>query len=521
MQHKFRRLTMAAVAGASLALSIVQPGYAQSASRFELLEATVDGIHAAMRSGQLTCTQLVQSYLDRIAAYDQAGPRLNAVQNVHPRALQQAADLDAKFKATGRLTSLHCIPVMLKDQVETDFMPTTYGSAMFKTFVPMRNATVVERLQDAGALILAKTNLGEFAAGGAGSAFGECHNAYNPAYHASGSSCGTGVAVAANFGAVGIGEDTAGSARGPASHGSLVGLRPTTPLVSRFGVMPQGPSRDTLGPITRTVKDAAIVLDVIAGYDPKDPVTAATYGRTPASYTAFLQPNGLRGMRLGVIRAPMARETDTSAPDYKEVRSMVDRAVADLRSRGAEVVDALDIPDLMNLLERSGTPSSTYETEFYTNEYLAQHPNASVRTYKEIVESPLLVESRRKSMVGDLGHRPTDPAFLQQLQAREVLRTQILKVMADHRLDAVIYATFDHAPTRLPRAAPGSNRLMSTFTGFPALTVPGGFASDGLPLGLEFMGRPFDEGVLFKAAYDFEQSTRHRRPPSTTPALAH
>src|SRR5262249_36037105 len=226
------------VLSAMSGVCISQPGMSQPAAGFDVVETTIDGIHAAMRSGGLNCTKLVRSYLDRIAAYDQAGPKLNAVQNVNPRALEEAADLDAKFKASGEMAPLHCVPVLLKDQIETDFMPTTYGSAMFKTFVPKRNATVVERLQRAGAIILAKTNMGEFAAGGSGSAFGSCHNAYDPAYFASGSSCGTGIGVAANYGAVGIGEDTGGSVRGPAAHGSSVGLRPTTPLVSRFGMMP-------------------------------------------------------------------------------------------------------------------------------------------------------------------------------------------------------------------------------------------------------------------------------------------
>jgi amidase len=493
---------------------------AQSPNSFDVVEATIDGIHAAMRSGALSCTQLVQSYLDRIAAYDQTGPKLNAVQNVNPRALHEAADLDATFKASGQLASLHCIPVLLKDQVETDFMPTTYGSAMFKTFVPKRSGTVVGRLRQAGAIILAKTTLGEFAAGGSGSAFGDCRNAYNPAYYASGSSCGTGVGVAASFGTVGIGEDTAGSIRGPASHGSVAGLRPTLGLVSRFGVMPQGPSRDTVGPITRTVRDAAIVLEAIAGYDPKDPVTAASIRHIPESYTSFLQPNGLNGMRLAVIRQPMDKNTDINAPEVKEVRAMVDRAVSDLRARGAEVIDPIEIPDLLRLLEGSGTQSSTYEVEQATNDYLAQHPNAPVRTYEAIVESPLLIESRRKAMIDGLGHLPTEHAFLLQLQTREALRTQILKLMTDIRLDAFVYATFDYVPTRLPQATPGSNRLLSTFLGYPALTVPGGYSSGGLPLGLEFLGLPFAEGTLFKAAYDFEQSTKYRRPPSITPALS-
>jgi len=503
------------VLSAIYGICISQPAISQPGADFDVVEATIDSIQAAMRSGALSCTKLVQKYLDRIAAYDQAGPKLNAVQNVNSRALQHAADLDAKFKASGEMAPLHCVPVLLKDQIETDFMPTTYGSAMFKTFVPKRNATVVERLQRAGAVILAKTNMGEFAAGGSGSAFGVCRNAYDPAYFASGSSCGTGIGVAANFGAVGIGEDTGGSVRGPASHGSLVGLRPTTPLVSRFGMMPASPSRDTIGPITRTVKDAALVLEAIAGYDPKDPVTAASYGRTPESYTAFLQPDGLRGMRLGVIRQPMDKEADLNAADYKEVRAMIDRVADALRMRGAEVIDPIEIPNLLQLLEGSGrATTNVYETEQAINDYLGQHPDAPVRTFKEIVTSPLLIEPRRRAMIYAVGRLPTDQAFLLQRQTQETLRIEVLKVMADNRLDALVHATFDHAPTRLPRQTQGNNRLLAPALGYPALALPGGFSSDGLPLGFEFLGRPFAEGTLFKAAYDFEQATKIRRSPA-------
>ena len=504
----------------SPAISQPASSSAPAAADFDVVEATIDGIYAAMRSGALSCTKLVQTYLDRIAAYDQAGPKLNAVQNVNPHALKQAADLDAKFRASGEMAPLHCVPVLLKDQIETDFMPTTYGSAMFKTFVPKRNATVVERLQRAGAIILAKTNMGEFAAGGAGSAFGDCHNAYDPAYFASGSSCGTGIGVAASFSAVGIGEDTGGSVRGPAAHGSLVGLRPTTPLVSRFGMMPASPTRDTIGPIARTVKDTALVLEAIAGYDPNDPLTAASYRRTPESYTAALQPNGLRGMRLGVIRVSMDRETDTNAADYKEVRAMIDRVVGVLRMRGAEVVDPIEIPDLLRLLDGSGlTRTNIYETEQAIDAYLAQHPDAPVHTFKAMVTSPLLIEPRRQALMYDVGRLPTDPAFGLQRQTQEALRTQVLKVMADNRLDAFVYATYDHAPARLPRATTGNNRQLAPVLGYPALAVPGGFSSNGLPLGFEFLGLPFAEGTLFKAAYDFEQSTKIRRPPAATPAL--
>src|SRR5258707_777885 len=290
-------------------------GTASAQPRFQLLEATIDGIHAELRAGRLSCTRLVQAYLDRIKAYDQAGPVLNAVQNVNPGALKAAAELDAKLQASGALAGpLHCVPVLVKDQFDTNFMPTTYGSALFKTFVPERNATVIERLQAAGAIILAKTNMGEFAFAYSGSAFGDCHNAYDPGRSPSGSSCGTGAGIAANFGAIGLGEDTGGSVRGPAAHNNLVGLRPTLQLVSRAGMLPATPTRDTLGPITRTVRDAAIMLDVIAGYDPKDPITARSYGEVPEDYTKFLVPNGLKGLRIGVIRVPTDASTHTTKP---------------------------------------------------------------------------------------------------------------------------------------------------------------------------------------------------------------
>ena len=348
-----------------------------------------------MLSGTLSCTALVSGYLARIAAYDHAGPNLNSIQTVNPLAMQEAAALDAKFQETHQLSGpLHCIPVMLKDEVEMIGMPTTYGSAIFKTYMPTRDATIVTKLEAAGAIILGKTNLGEFAAGGSGSAFGDCHNAYNPLYYASGSSCGSGVAIAANLGAVGIGEDTAGSLRGPASHGSLVGIRPTVPLVSTYGMMPQAPSRDTLGPLTRTVRDAAIVLDVIAGYDPNDPVTADSVGKIPPTYTAFLDPNGLKGMRFGVLRQSTYSNPDTSTPDYQEAWGVVTQAVADLRARGADVIDPITIPNIVDLVNAS---NSEYETQDATNDYLAQLTNPPVHTYKEIADSPLVIAARHAS----------------------------------------------------------------------------------------------------------------------------
>jgi len=492
---------------------------------FRLLEATIDEIHQAMHAGDISCRRLVQLYMNRIEAYDHRSPALNAIQTVNDRALEEAARLDALFARSGPAGPLHGIPVLVKDQVETSDLRTTYGSALFRAFVPMHDATAVERLKDAGAVILAKTTMGEFASGYIGSAFGICRNPYDPEREPGGSSCGSGVGVAANFGIAAIGEDTFGSIRNPASRNSLVGLRPTVPLVSRFGMMPATPSQDTLGPLARTVRDVALLLDVLAGYDPNDPVTAASVGQVPASYTEFLVPDGLRGVRLGVIREPLADDTDPNSDDYRQVHATIDRALGDLAACGAELLDPVVIPGLRELLRRSG---GSFEAEAAIDAYLARHSAAPVKSMREIVLSPEVVPSRRARFLEDLGHTTSDPGYLQQLLARAELRQAILTAMADHQLQSLIYASFDHPPEPIPAniltiairiTARGANRALASYLGYPAISVPAGFAPEGLPVGIEFLGRPFSEGTLLRIAYGYEQATRHRRPPASTPAL--
>jgi amidase len=500
------------------------------AQTFHLLEARIDDIHANLKSGRVTCRQVVDLYLKRIDAYNKSGPGLNAIQTLNPRALEEAGRLDAAFKSTGLVGPLHCIPVLLKDQVETSDMPTTFGSAVFKDFVPARDATIVTKLKQAGALILAKTTMGEYAFGYVSSAAGVVRNAYDPGRNASGSSGGTGAGIAANFAAIGIGEDTGGSIRGPASVGSLVGLRPTVPLVSRYGMLPASPSSDTLGPITRTVRDAAILLDVIAGYDPNDPLTAYAVGQVPASYTAFLTKDGLKGARIGVIRQPMDAKADPASDDYKKVRVVIDKAIADLKRLGAELADPVTIPDLQDRLKRA-YEDNQFETEQATNQYLAQHANAPVKTLSEILLSGKVVPTRAAALMKTIGKSTGDAGFLQVLQAREETRQMVLKLMADNKLDALVYATFDHQPSVIApdvltnantkdQYALGNNRRLSPALGFPAMTVPAGFTTDALPVGLEFLARPFAEGTLFKLAYAYEQGTFNRKPPPTAPALA-
>lgn len=497
-------------------------------SGFRLIEATIDGIHAAMRAGQISCRELVQQYLNRIEAYDRQGPALHAIQTVNPDALAEANRLDAQLAASGPVGPLHGIPVLVKDQVETRGLLTTYGSALFRDFVPTRNATIVERLKAAGAIVLAKTTMGEFAAGYVGSAHGFCRNAYDPTRNPSGSSSGTGVGLAANFATVGIGEDTAGSIRGPAAHNNLVGLRPTLPLVSRYGMMPGTPTRDTLGPMARTVRDAALLLDVIAGYDPNDPVTAASVGHVPATYTSFLDPEGLRRIRLGVIREPLSPDTDPTAEDYARVRGTIDAALSVMSERGAVIVDSVGIPSVLDLIKRG---FGNFEAEEATNRYFTELADPPVKSLREIVLSDVVVMSRRTRLADSLGKSTDDPGYLQEIRARDELRQTVLKVMADYELDALVYATYDHEPMVIPAdimtrpsttggsTLSGENRRLAPLLAFPALSMPSGFSSGSLPVGIELLGRPFTEGTLLRMGYSYEQATRHRRPPTTTPAL--
>ncbi len=510
-----------------LAIGAVVPTTTARAQSFDVMEATIVGIHAAFEDGELSCVELVQAYLDRIERFDREGPSIHAVQTVNPDALQEALRLDDAFAASGAVGPLHCIPVLIKDQVEVAGMPTTFGSALFQDFVPERDATIVTRMKQAGAIILGKATMGEFANGYVGSAFGICRNVYALDRNPSGSSCGSGIAVAANFATVAIGEDTGGSIRGPAAHTSTVGLRPTLPLISRFGMLLVSPTRDTLGPITRTVRDAAILTDVLAGYDSNDPVTAYGVGNIPETYTAFLSESALAGARLGVIRTPMSSSTEPDSEDYTRVRSVVDRAIDAMKEGGAEIIDSLDIPGLVELLDRT---SSNHQTEAAVDAYLEQHPHSPVRSLSEIAVSEIVTARRRYDHLRALNRSTEDLAYLRSMAAREELRQLVLDVMAHNDLDALVYATFDHSPAVIPDDvltdpdaeddyAKGSNRSLSPAMGFPALTVPAGFTSEGLPVGIEFLGRPFTEGILFGLAYSYERRTMERRPPALTPAL--
>ncbi|HEU5256511.1 MAG TPA: amidase family protein [Vicinamibacterales bacterium] len=502
---------------------------ARAQAPFRLQEATIDQIHGELMAGHVSCRALIGQYLKRIEAYDHAGPMLNALQTVNRRALEEADRLDAVSRANGPKGPLHCIPVLVKDQVETSDMPTTYGSILFKQFTPGRDATVVKKLRAAGAIVIGKTNMGEFAAGYVGSGFGIVRNAYDPARSPAGSSSGSGVGVAANFAVLAIAEDTGGSIRGPAAHSNAVGLRPTVPLVSRFGMMPATPTQDTLGPIARTVRDAALMLDVIAGYDRNDPVTAYAEGHVPTTYTDFLKRDGLKGARLGVLRVPLDPKADPQSEEYKKVRAVIDRAVAAMQAQGAQIVDPIPAPELLKQVDKLYT-DNVYETEQAVDGYLAAHPGAPLKTLRDILLTGKVVPSRTTRLITNIGKTTSDPGNLTVIQRREELRLTVLKMMADLHVDAIVHATFDYPPGKIPMDALtiadpagvgdlGNNRRLAPLIGFPALSVPAGFTPDGLPVGIEFLGRQFSEGRLLTLGYAFEQATHHRRPPMATPPL--
>ena len=404
-QMRVRRWTavavvaLGAVAGTSVALSL--PIAQAEPKKFELVEATVEDVHAEYKAGRLTARALVRAYLDRIEAYDRNGPKINSVITINPKALEEADALDAAYKRSGPVGPLHGIPVVLKDQMDVAGLPTTLGSVVFKDVVPTRDAFVTDKLKKAGAIILAKVTLGEMGGGDSyGSLYGVSRNPYDPERTVGGSSGGTGAAVAANFATIGVGQEGFASIRRPSTWNSIVGMRPTPGLVSRGGVWAGWPSRrGSLGPMTRTVTDMAKLLDVMVGYDPDDPVTALGVGQAPKTYTASLDQNGLKGARIGILREPMGYTTEPDSEDFKTVTAVFDKAVAELKAAGAVVVDPIVIPRLNELLARRGAGDGEGVGDGAAV-YFSRHPTPKFKTMAEVRNSPDYGKVMRRPSAG-------------------------------------------------------------------------------------------------------------------------
>jgi amidase len=522
-----------AAVAALLALCAASPSPAPAQDRpepFQIVEATIDDIHAAFKSGKLTARQLVQGYLDRIAAYDKRGPNINSIITLNDHALDDADRLDAAWRASGPVGPLHGIPILVKDEIDTAGMPTTLGTQVFKDYRPPRDAFPIEKLRKAGAIIFGKTTLSEYAAGDTyGSMFGITRNPYDLERTAGGSSGGSGAALAANFSTVAIGEETFASIRRPGGWNDVASLRPTPGLVSRSGMWDGYPSPTAqMGPMARTVKDLALLLDGMLGYDPEDPVTALGIGMVDGSYTRFLDKDGLRGARIGILRESIGVQSDPGSEDFKKVDAVFEKNVAELKAAGAELVDPIMIPNLKALLARRATNPDLFEAGLKI--YLARNPSSPIKSRQDIGNSPELAKSFPPTKA-DPWRKPApvlDAArYLDYLQAREELMVTVLKVMADNRLDAIVHKTVEHQPTPIKEGINPpyvSNRGVPTWNTFliyaASMTVPSGFTTDNLPVGITFFGRPYSEAALLKLAYAYEQATHHRAPPKTAPALS-
>jgi len=496
-----------------------------SEKSFDLLETTIGAIQQAFAAGELTVRQLVQMYLDRIEAYDKAGPTINAVISLNAKALEEADALDARFKATGLVGPLHGIPIMIKDQADVKGMPTTLGSLLFKDLNPDRDATVVARLRDAGAIILGKATLGELGGGDThGSLFGSTRNPYALERTVGGSSGGSAACVAANFSTVAVAQEGFASIRRPATWNSIVGMRPTAGLVSRGNVYAGWPQvAGSLGPMARTVEDLAKLLDVMVGYDPLDPLTASGVGHVPESYTALLKTNGLKGSRIGILREPMGYDTEPDSEDFAKITEVFDQAVGELKGAGAEIVDPVVIPKLNELLATRAGSFMEAEASFHT--YFGGIANAPFKSRKEAAEAPDFSKVVRGSQAR-WTRTADETEHYAYLLAREELMTSLLTVMADHRLDAIVHKAVEHQPTLLSEGVnppyvdqKGAPHLNTFLVYVPSIVVPAGFTRDTLPAGITFLGRPYDDANMIKFAYAYEQATKHRQPPASTTPL--
>ena len=499
-----------------------------SAQTLTLASATIEDLNTAFDAGTLTSERLVELYLARIAAYDQQGPSLNAVLWLSDDALATARALDAERRARGPRSPLHGIPVVLKDNIDTSDMPTTAGSLLLAGSVPPDDAYIVKKLRDAGAIILAKLNMSEFASGVTMSSVGGfIRNPHDPTRSPSGSSGGTGAAIAAAFAQLGIGTDTGGSVRGPTTANGIAGLKPTHGLLSRDGIVPLALSFDMAGPMARHVYDVAAMLGVMTGVDPADDATLESEGRFETDYTQFLDGGALAGARIGIARDFLGSDS--------EVDWIVEASLEAMRNAGATVVD-VRYPQW--LLEAKGD----WYTTIRWREFRAQIPHylATIgpeypKTLEEMVERSLEITS----LTPEGGTpNPTRWALLMQEEASGALTDHEYVAMRDHglpmvrsivlglldaeNLDAIVYPTSPTRPSLVDGGGGGggaSATNIANLTGFPDLIVPAGFTSNRLPVGISFLGRPFGEPRLLGLGYAFEQTTKVRRDPLTTPPL--
>ena len=503
-------------------------------------EATIPRVEAAFSEGKLTCHQLVEAYLDSIAARDQVGPAVNSFLELNPDALTIADQLDQAFRQNGPVGPLHCVAMVLKDNYGTaDQNHTTAASLTMLGFLAPSDSFQVAKLRAAGAVFLGKVNMDEWAVGANGysSRGGQTRNPYRTDHAPGGSSAGTGAAVSANFALAGVGTDTIGSIQLPAAFDGIVGIRPTSGLTGRTGIIPGSSFTDTAGPMTRTVTDAAIILGVMAGIDPNDPATEASAGKSFTDYTPFLDRDGLRNAHIGVLRnlfgMPLSGDND-------EVDATFNHAVAEMQKRGALITDPVSIDGSEADITALMTVNPYWFRPGLSDYFATFGASAPVHSLADVItasEQPGISDKVRPATLqnliaaqklGDM----TDPAYLSALATINTLRASLLQFMQQNGFDALVFpattcvapplpGVIDPAyhcgsvaqplaPGEVPGAMPA---VLSPISGFPAIVVPAGFSSDGLPIEISFFGAPFNEPILIKLAFAFEQATKARRAP--------
>ena len=515
----------------ALSIAVIPPGLLSCStdrtdSSFGFAEATIESVQSAIRTGKLSCSQIVAGYLGRIAAYDRSSG-LNAVIFQNPNAMLRAEEVDRKIAAGQDPGPLFCAPVLLKDNFDTADMPTSGGSIALKNNIPPDDAFMVRRLREAGAIIVAKSNMAEWAFSPkqtVSSSYGRTANAYDRDRVPAGSSGGTASGIAAGFAVIGMGSDTGNSIRGPSSHLALFGIRSTLGLTSRDGVIPLSFDRDIAGPMTRTVADGARVFSIVAGFDPADPYTETGKDHLEPDYTRFLDTEALRGSRIGVLRALV--DTRDAAP---EITQLFERALDDMENAGAEIIKDFVIANLSGHMD---APMFCRRFRYDMRQYLESlGPDAPIADVMDVMAnkqySPY-IEDRLNTfgkMPADMHPRDFDPPCpdFAEHPLRQAYLADVVRAMDDAAVDAIVYPSWTNPPAHLDRAIEeykGDNsQLVAPATGMPAVTVPMGYSHGGLPAGLQILGRPWSEGLLFGLAFAYEQNTRHRVPPPDFPEL--
>jgi amidase len=485
--------------------------------KINVQELTIAQVHEGLRNKLFTSEGLVRHYLRRIQEKDSS---LQAIISINPDAIEIAHRLDDEFKTTGKLRPLHGIPVIVKDNIHTKGLKTTAGALALNNFIPDEDAFIIDKLVTAGAVVIAKSNMAEWAFtpwSSVSTLGGMTLNPYNLDYSPAGSSGGTAAAIAANFGIIGLGTDTGNSIRGPSSHCALVGFRATMGLVSRQGVVPLFLRNDMAGPMCRTVEDAVRVLEVIAGVDPDDSITVNSEGKVPKNLVQYLKKDGLNGARIGVLRGI------GDVPQDPEISILLDRAIRDMRTMGAVLVDSVQIPGFDDLKQNQWCNEFKRDIEGYLAQYSKSDSLKSLQDIIRVGTKVAFTAAQLKNALQFPARSPNSsiPCLDAWTDIRRVsFRKAIEEYMDRMNLDALVYPSWNVKPARADQVflsyadGPGVNSaVISPHTAQPAFTVPMGFMNANLPVGLEFIGRMYAEPTLIRLVYAYEQGTRHRKPP--------